>query len=297
MNITSTLTKIQKWFRYYSKNLENSFGQSDLIDHNVKKGESREYEILDTLSKLLPTKISVVAKVVIVSASDIEARMFDGALVDRVHWPRLFIGEGTNIALVESVFSAIEVKSSLGKKELTDIFEKSKSLRSMKCRVSNPELHPLVTAFAYECDNLNLSFFDFVTHFKDNSNYSPSLICILNKGLFGFADEIGGEVIPVNEPNSNTLPILYHTHEDSLLVYVYLLSNWAGMEDDVAKVFRLYCDSLFSNMECFNFDVDFLNAVSSDETIRDNARNCFKYKPSTDIKELYTEARKAIGLS
>lgn len=293
MNEISVLTRIQEWFRYYSDNLENSFRSSELINHNVSKGEDREKQILDTLLKLLPTKISVESKTVIVDSLDSQAPSFDGILVNRVSWPRLFAGEGTPIALIESVLSVIEVKSFISEKEIKDIFEKSKKFLSMH---SHSSPLPMVTSFAYKCNNISLSFFDFVTHFKSNPEYSPSLICILNEGLYGFAETVAGKTIPMDKPNLNTLPILYYTRKDSLLMYFYLLSFWAGMDDDIADIYRKYCADLFANMECFYFDNDFLNMIVLDENAKNIARKCFERKASVDIGELYFEARKALNL-
>jgi len=84
--------------------------------------------------------------------------------------------------------AAIEVKSSLNKSELDDLFKKSISLRSMNYNANNPAVtSPLVTAFAYECRNLNLSLSDFATFFAYALDRSPSLICVLNRDLFGWS--------------------------------------------------------------------------------------------------------------
>jgi len=293
MKTTSSLTSIQAWFRDYSNSLKISFNSSDRIEHNVSKGESREYQIFDTLSNLLPVSISVEPKAVIVNTEDKQSPKFDGALVDRILWPRLFTFDKTPIALIESVLAAVEIKSYLNKSELEDIFGKSRALRSMKCYSSLP---PLITAFAYNCANLSLSFFDFAILFKYASEYSPSLICILDKGLFGLGSITGEKVTLLHEPDPRKLPILCHTCEDSLLVYIYFLSNWAGMESTVAEIYRYYNDNVFSSLECFYFGEDFLNLVASDEAIKNTARKCFERKVSADIKDLYAEARKAIDL-
>ena len=305
MKTKSTLTSIQSWLRDYSGSLEYSFRTSAGIKHSGEKGERREDQIFDALKKLLPTRMSVEQKVVIVDTEDIQSPMFDGVLVDRMLWPRNFIFGGNPVALIESVLTAIEVKSSLDKSELEKIFMDSKSLRSMKYHVSYiPINSTLVTAFAYECTNLNLSFFDFSTLFRDYSIYSPSLICILNKGLFGFVDIKENKVI--YEPYGNSLPALYDIGKDALLFYLYFLSSLSGMNVDILfgmmdtrmiKAFNRHCDGFFSAIKYFYFGEDFLNLVASDESIKNIARKCFERKASADIKDLYTEARKAIGLS
>jgi len=299
MKTKSTLTNIQEWLRNYSEFLEVSFKSSAGIKHSVEKGERREDQIFVTLKELLPTRMSVEQKVVIVDTEDTQSPMFDGVLVDRMLWPRNFIKDGNPVALIESVLTAIEVKSSLDKSELEKIFMDSKSLRSMKYHVSyTPTNSTLVTAFAYECTNLNLSFFDFSTLFRDYSIYSPSLICILNKGFFGFVDIVEKKVEPMMyEPSRNSLPALFDSNKDTLLFYIYFLSRLSGMGPTIIEVFTRYCDSFFSGVECFYFGEDFLNLVASDEAIKNTARKCFERRASADIKDLYAESRKAIGLS
>jgi hypothetical protein len=297
MSTGSTLTSVQAWFRDHSRNLENSFKSSKRIKHNVSKGESRENQIFDTLSHLLPTRVSVEMKPVIVDIEDQQSPSFDGAFIDRISWPRIFTTDGTLVAMIESVLAAVEVKSSLDKSGLDNIFNKSNRLRSMICNDGNPtKIRPLVTAFAYECPNLNLSFFDFATSFAYAPDYSPSLICILNRGLFGLAEIVAGKSVPLDEPHSGATPILYQPGEDSLLVYLYFLSCWAGIGTTAAQTFRQYSISLFSSMTGFHFDVDFISAVAMNETARNTARKCFLRKASSDIKDLYKAARDAISL-
>ncbi|PYT03978.1 MAG: hypothetical protein DMF60_16705, partial [Acidobacteria bacterium] len=153
MTQTDARTNVQGWMRDHSNLLAVSFRSSGRIKHNVTKGESREHQILDTLSNLLPARTSVESNVVIVDAADAQSPKFDGALVDRTFWPRIFADNSTSVVMLDSVLAAIEVKSSLNKSELKDIFSKSSALRRMLA------LHrvPLVTAFAYECANANLS--------------------------------------------------------------------------------------------------------------------------------------------
>lgn len=292
---TVPLTSAQEWLRDHSKLLSVSFNASGRIQHAVTKGESREYQILDTLSKLLPTRVSVETNVVIVNSSGAQSPKFDGALINRTFWPRIFASDYTAV-MVESVLAGIEVKSSLDKAELEDIFGKSSALRALRNTSDLTQNHPFVTAFAYDCANINLSFFDFVTSFIDSPDYSPSMICILNRSLFGLADTRGGKIIPIDEPIPNSIPVLYQPGEDTLLVYIYFLSRWITADTGTAELFRQYSDNLFSRMTSFSFDIDFLDVIAKDIKARFTARECFLRKASIPIEELYTIARKALGL-
>jgi hypothetical protein len=286
------ITKAQKWLREYSLGLESSFRSSGLIQHPPTKGGSRESQVLDALSKLLPKKLSIIENVVICDSTDAESQKFDGALIDYTLWPRLFVNENTTCAMVESIRAAIEIKSSLVKKEMDDIFSKSASLRQM----SSAGSLPYVTAFSYKCPNSNLSFFDFSTLFSSSAKLSPSLICILNQHLFCLAKLEGGKAIPVYEPNSDAIPTLFNTGEDTLLVYLYFLSHWVTSDIESANFFKRYSDNVFQKMECFHFDRDFLDAVQSDKRKLFKARKCFERKAKSDITILYAEARRKLGL-
>jgi hypothetical protein len=75
-------TNVQGWLRDFSERLAISFRSSGRIKHEVTKGESREFQILDALRQLLPTRVSVESHVVIVDAGDVQSPSFDGVLVD-----------------------------------------------------------------------------------------------------------------------------------------------------------------------------------------------------------------------
>ncbi|HEY3138927.1 MAG TPA: hypothetical protein VGL29_23100, partial [Blastocatellia bacterium] len=70
MSQTEDRTNLQGWMRDYSDLLLVSFRSSGRIEHNVTKGESREHQILDTLSKLLPARTAVEPNIVIADAAD-----------------------------------------------------------------------------------------------------------------------------------------------------------------------------------------------------------------------------------
>src|SRR5205814_1866666 len=153
---------------------------------------------------------------------------------------------------------------------------------------------PRVTAFAYECANLNLSFYDFSVGFKAAPTESPNLICVLGKGLFTTADSEVGPLSPVDVPEAGQSPILFGTGMDSLLLYLYFLSRWVAARSGMADVLRQYSGSLFANPEAFYFDDDFLRVVGSDNRARDLARSAFEGTGALDIRLPYQEARKAV---
>jgi len=274
-----------------------SFRSSSLIQHKVTKGESREHQIFDILDKLLPTRISLKQDVVIVDSQDAESPKFDGVLVDRNFWPLLFQEDNTAVAMVESIYAAFEIKSSLGTTDLQDIFSKAQRLRSMKCIAGSLSSPPLVTAFAYQCPNSKLAFFDFAVHSLKFPNFIPSLICILNQALFGLARKDGTMLSPIEQPSAGHTPVIFQTQEDTLLIYIYLLSRWATAGTDSVDTFMKYSEKVFSGLVAFHFDADFLCSVTSNTSALEKARTCFEGNSSKNIKDAYKIARSRIGLS
>lgn len=293
----SSPSKTQQWFRNYAKGLSLSYEASALIEHKVTKGESREYQIFDILDKLLPTKISVKRGVVIMDSQDAESPKFDGVLFDRSLWPLLFQDNDIVAVMLESVLAAFEVKSSLDKRELQDIFSKAQKLRSMKCMSTASFFSPpLVTAFAYKCLNSKLAFFDFAVHSQESPDFTPSLICVLNQALFGLARSEGTALLPVAQPSAGHIPVMFQTQVDTLLIYIYFLSRWAIPKSKTIGTFMKYSDMVFSNLVVFHFDNDFLCRVTSSPSALDKARTCFKGNSSKSINDAYAIARGQIGL-
>jgi len=295
--MVSSPSKTQQWFRNYAKNLMTSFVSSAQIQHNVTKGESRERQIFDILDKLLPTRISLMQDVVIVDSQDSESPKFDGVLVDRNFSPLLFQDNNTAVAMVESVCAAFEIKSSLGTRDLQDIFSKAQKLRSMRCVAGSLTSPPLVTAFAYQCSNSKLSFFDFTVHSQKFPDLTPSFICILNQALFGLVRKEGTILSPVEQPSAGHTPVIFQTQEDTLLIYIYLLSRWATAGTDRVDTFMKYSEKVFSSLVAFHFDADFLDRVTSDSPALNKARACFKGNSRKSIRDAYIIARGQIGLS
>lgn len=261
--------------------------------HAVTKGESREHQILDTLSKLLPTRVALEPNIVIVDSSDVQSPKFDGGLVDRSLWPRIFADGNTTVVMIESVLAAIEIKSSLNKSEIEDIFEKASKLRAMR----SGRGRPLVTSFAYECPNPNLSFFDFATAFYRSPDASPSSVCILNAHLYALARMEGQQLIPEDEPNTSAIPVLYTPEQDTLLVYLHFLSQLIAAGTRASGAFTRYSQTVFSRMTAFHFDLDFVAAVMSSDSKLRSAREHFKRQPVEDINTLYQAARRTLELA
>jgi hypothetical protein len=283
-------SRTQRWFHDLSARLQTSFQASDQIKHRVTVGESREHQILDVLAQLLPKQIAVGRNVVIVDSADAESRKFDGVLIDRRNWPLLFAQDALQIAMIESVVAAIEIKSSLDLSDLEDIMQKTEALRAMRCDGDLPN----VTAFAYKCSNRSLAFFDYAVALRRSPRRAPNLVCVLNDGLFGTASPDTDAVFPFSDTAASR-PALLATDQDTLLIYLYLLSRWASSTPSL-KTFEHYSQKLFSTVQAFQFDDDFLDILASDDAAHSAARQCFVRRTKEDINLLYQKARSALHL-
>ena len=211
------VSKAQGWMQDLASGLLSSFQASGRIEHGVTLGESREGQVLDILVKLLPSGVAV-TKAVLIDQTDRESPKFDGVFLERTRFPLLYSAVGTEVAMVESAFGCIEVKSNLTSGELDDAFKKSERLRRLE-PAEGRDL-PLCAVFAYGCPNRNLAFYDFSVA-AASSDRAPDLVCILNAAVFCFTDSRDGTV--TSRLNPRSVPSFLHTSADSLLVFFNLL--------------------------------------------------------------------------
>jgi hypothetical protein len=284
----------QSWCRDYSQRLANSYESSAKFKHNLTIGQSREYQVLDVFRKLLPQVNTVEENVIIIDSAGNESSKFDGALVNHTLFPRLFSDGNVMAVMLESVSVAVEIKSSLNKDEIGDIFTKAAKLRRMKHVPSPLSLaHAIVVAFSYQCSNIALSFFDFCTAFYQHKIHSPSLVCVLNQGIFGFTD---GSGVIGREPHETLMPAFYETSEDSLLVLLYYLSSHATNNAALGEIIIQYSRNLFEGVRSLRFGDDFAAALQSNPANVVLARQCFERITLAELDKAYMNARKSIGL-
>lgn len=288
----------QSWCRDYSRRLSISYESLSKFKHNVTIGQSREYQVLDVFRELLPQVNTVEENVVIIDSTGNESGKFDGALVNHTLFPRLFSAGNVMAVMLESVSVALEIKSSLNKDEIADIFMKAGKLRRMQHLPSPLSLaHPIVVAFSYQCPNIALSFFDFCTAFYQHKAHSPSLVCVLNQGIFGFTDGLNGPAIMGREPHGTLKPALYATAEDSLLILLYYMSTNAINNTTLGNIIIEYSRTLFAGVKTLRFEDDFVAALQSNPANVVPARQCFERITLAEFDQAYVNACKRIGLT
>jgi hypothetical protein len=292
------LSDVQRWFRALGQRVASSFGGSAPLRHNVTKGRSREAQVVDILRQTLPTRVEVAMDATITSVDGVQAPSFDGVLLDRTMWPRLYHDAAGEVAMVESVVAALEVKSVLNADEIADIFRKSAALRALPRdpRTLHPGPTP-VAAFAYTCPNPWLSFFDAVVTFTSSPAAAPSAIAILNVGVMSLLKPVEGVRLSVDQPEVGCEMVFMQTGEDTLLFLVYLLSRWVLLGSPMDQVFRAYSANVFGKLEAMSFDADFLAMVVGDVKHHEVARNCFVGAAADPFAAVYAKARGAIGLA
>jgi len=281
------------WMAAYSDKLSYAFRVSSAIRHNLTKGESRELQVLDILEAILPTCVAIEKNVVIVDADSKQSHKFDGALVNRTSYPRLF-GEDFTVSMIESVCTAIEVKSTLNKDEISDIFIKFGDLRSMTRRRGQA---PFSLAFAYSCENLNLYFFDYAVSYFESRQGSPDILPILNKATFGSAAlDSSGEYYILDRVIDGSVPVFIRTGENTLLFLVHYLSRWVTGDDDASELLRNYEQSSLGKISYFVFSEDYIKAISSSPVTREKARKVYEGTSLEDIAIVYERSCAEIGL-
>lgn len=290
--------KVEQWFRLYSENLANSYRATALLEHRLTKGEAREHQVLDLIRRLLPKRIELETGVVISDSNDAESPKFDAVLTDRLFWPRLFEQHGTAVVMIESVLAAIEIKSTLNAAEMQDIFTKAMRLREMRCAgAGTGPCPPRVCAFAYSCENLSLAFFDFACAYMRSPAMSATTICVLNGGVMFLCRRDGGTVVPADVPSPGLIPALAIIGADALLMFTYILSNWASLGSGAAEIYRTYGRHVLSSAIVTHFDDDYLAAISQDVASCEIAREAFLRSSDVPLAELYSPSRRRIGLS
>jgi len=286
-----TPTKWQAWMRHHSVRLGDSFKASAPIRHAVTKGQSRELQVLDVLRIVLPERLTVDANTIVIDQNDAEAPNFDGVILDRINLPLIWQENTIRVAMLESVAALVEVKSTLNSTEVGDIFRKSKRVRSMLLPQEGPWAGgPLVTAFAYTCRNINLTFYDYARSFWLAKEQAPSVICVLNEAVFALVEPLGGALVPTDLPTPSAIPALLRSGQDSLLMYVYLLSRWGSNNTPYAEAMRKYSNNFFAKQAAFYFDVRFLELVAKSDRANREARQSFTRRPTEKIEVLYADA-------
>jgi hypothetical protein len=263
-----------------------------LYQQTVVKGRAREEQVVDVLEGLLPRGVTVERHVVIVDSKGTQAPAFDGVIYDRMRFPVLYFektgigGESrsTTVALLESVLVCLETKSTLNKHELKDTIQKIHKLESLQSVSSS--MRPPVLLFAYNADNMNLSFVDYCAAFASESTVVPNLVCVLNKGLFMAAKKVNSYAVPSLGIEPGSYPVFAQCGNEALLLTYYIVAGLCARSPEVNKILEAHLQQALKDVSLFSFEPEFL-AKLSNQGFHAGVRKGFFGKANRPIAEVY----------
>ena len=218
-----------------------------------------------------------------------QPRSFDGAFADTVLWPRFPVTQKSQAVPIDSVTTAVEIKSSLNAQLIQDIQTKALSLLDLQFASS---LVPPVAAFSYSGTNPELSFWDYCA-LRQRDGHSASVVCVLNRCVFTLVEQQPSDDTRFAlDGTPHALPVFISSGEDSLLLFIYIITSWITRGTGIDELFVEYLEPALQTHTVFSFDEDFLRAGGLDEGAR--TRDAFRGSLPMSIK--YAKARDALGL-
>ena len=123
------------------KDLVAAFDKADDAPTPSEVVDAKEKSVIERFDQILPIGIRVGSGFVFDSYGKTSQQM-DVVLFEKNICPRFSYSESVTYYPCESVIASGEIKSSIGKVELSNIFSKTKSVKSLK-RFSQPKYSPL----------------------------------------------------------------------------------------------------------------------------------------------------------
>ncbi|MCC7160512.1 hypothetical protein IT399_02230 [Candidatus Nomurabacteria bacterium] len=223
------MTKIQTFFRDTTNILLAEFSRTKNIEHNVSKGNNREFFIENFIKKSFPSKF-VIGTGEILDSEDNISKQADVVIYDE--FMPVFDYSASQHFLSEGVLSHIEVKSNLTSTELITALGVTKTIKSLKKEIDSfmtiGELSKKVFSCIFSYDGIDKETFKkgVLEYYKTESdiNNCVDIICVLNKYVM---------VKNFNQKSSTWELVFFETKEDSLMVFFTRLfdsmyKNWAG---------------------------------------------------------------------
>lgn len=214
-------------FSSVSKKMQIDFNDiTSKIYHNGEKGTARENTLESYLKSYIPEKYCF-AKGTIIDCKDTQSKQVDVIIHDKFITPYLLDLDSTKIIPIESVYSVIEVKSTLSKEELRKSIKNIESVRKLEKKTITGISFPTAgLVFAYDSDSSLDAIYKNLVALSDEVGYEHrvSCVCVLNKGI----------IIPVDKncmnqvsliPSSNTVYAMINNSSDALLLFYLILTQ------------------------------------------------------------------------
>lgn len=214
-------------FSSVSKKMQIDFEDiTSKINHNVEKGTARENMLEFYLKGYIPEKYCF-AKGTIVDCKDVQSKQVDIIIHDKFITPYLVDMDSTKIIPIESVYSVIEVKSTLSKEELRKSIKNIESVRKLEKKTITGISYPTAgLIFAYDSDSsLDAIYKNLVTLSNEVGHENRvSCVCVLSKGIIIPVDKNGMNQVSLI-PSNNTVYAMINNSSDSLLLFYLILTQ------------------------------------------------------------------------
>ncbi|MGW4208342.1 DUF6602 domain-containing protein [Lentzea sp. NPDC004789] len=164
-----------------------------LVPHRGEQGRANELTLARLVESLLPADVGVGTGIVIDSTNK-ASKQIDIIIYDRASQPQI-LGQTTQLLFpVETVFMAIEVKTTLSEEELQTCSASKKALDSLKSTTEGSK--PGYFLMGYAASLLPQALMDKVSKIPEEMR--PDLLCVLNPGL------IAGKGLTAGDPGAGT---------------------------------------------------------------------------------------------
>jgi hypothetical protein len=212
-----------------SKKMQIDFEEvTENINHMGERGSSREEILLSYLRKYIPIKYEMNNGIIIDGTGE-QSRQQDIIIYDSFNSPVLLNMQSTKMIPIESVFSVIEVKSSLNKTEINKCVNNISSVKSL-VKYSLDEINSPTAGFVFaftSSTTLETLLDNLVEANNQVEKYKHiSAVCVLDKGIIVNVSKKGLKDI-VLLPNVDSIPaIIKNTAENNLMLFYLLLMQY-----------------------------------------------------------------------
>lgn len=220
---------LKKSIHAAAKKMQIDFEEvTENISHMGERGSSREEILLNYLKKYIPIKYEMNNGIVIDGTGQ-QSRQQDIVIYDAFNSPVLLNMQSTKMIPIESVFSVIEVKSSLNKTEMNKCVSNISSVKSLIKNCLDEGGSPTAGfVFAFTSSTSLETLLDNLVEANTQveKHKHISAVCVLDKGIIVNLSKKGLEDITLL-PNEDSIPaIVKNTAENNLMLFYLLLMQY-----------------------------------------------------------------------
>ncbi|MCU4969300.1 hypothetical protein OCD64_20270 [Bacillus toyonensis] len=212
-----------------AKKMQIDFEQvTEHINHMGERGGSREEILLSYLRKYIPIKYEMNNGVIIDETGE-QSRQQDIIIYDSFNSPVLLNMQSTKMVPIESVFSVIEVKSSLNKAEINKCVNNISSVKSLvKNSIGGINSPTAGFVFAFTSSTSLETLLDNLVEANTQveKHKQISAVCVLDKGIILNVSKKGLNDIVLLSNEDSTPAVIKNTAENNLMLFYLLLMQY-----------------------------------------------------------------------